>query len=209
MTQLTETREMQGESEPATEPVGLFHTWWRGDLVPEFPPLTDLEMIPAIDVGLVATLGNKDPRKLEDRIRKNHQPWLAIIAGEPVGYGWVTAGDLTIGELDLDLSLRAGSRYLWDFFTVPKWRGNGIYPRLLQAIIAYEVAAERFWIGHDLSNIASAHGIAKAGFCEVGTVYRSSEGSLVMTCSGEFHRASAASDQFGIELVDHVSAGIS
>jgi hypothetical protein len=209
MTQLTEPREMQGESEPAMEPVGLFHAWWRGDPLPEFSPLTDLELFPAVDVGLIATLRNNDPRRLEYRVRQGHRPWLATITGKPVGYGWVSSGELTIDELGLSVVMQSGSRYLWDFFTIRSWRGNGIYPRLLQSIIKHESAAGRFWIGHDLSNIASAHGIAKAGFCEVGAVYRSSEGELVMTCSGEFHRASAASNQFGIELVDHLSAGIS
>ena len=105
------------------------------------------------------------------------------------------------------MSLQAGSRYLWDFFTVPAWRGNAIYPRLLQAIIAHEAAAHRFWIGHDRSNIASAHGIAKAGFCEAGAVFRLPGGALAMTCSGHSDRAMAASDQFGIALVDHLAAG--
>jgi GNAT superfamily N-acetyltransferase len=169
--------------------------------------LTDLELSPAADVGLIAALRNKDPGRLEDRTRQGQQPWLATMAGEPVGYGWVSSGELTIGELDLSVVLQPGSRYLWDFFTIPSWRGRGIYPRLLLAIIAHEVEAERFWVGHDLGNLASRRGIVKAGFCEVGAVYRLSDGRFALITSGQIERASAASDQFGITLVDRLSAG--
>jgi hypothetical protein len=94
---------------------------------------------------------------------------------------------------------------LWDFQTLPPWRGRGIYPRLLQAIIADDMEAERFWVGHDLDNISSARGIAKAGFRQVGAVYRTAGGELAMMPSGSIEHATAASAQFGIRLVEHSS----
>jgi GNAT superfamily N-acetyltransferase len=208
MTQLTRPREFQGESNSVTEAVGLFHAWWRGDPLPNLPDWPDLKLERSSDPHLLAELTDADPHAIEERLVRDHQPWLATIAGEPVAYGWVTASDLSIGELGLDVALQPGCRYLWDFFTAPSWRGNGIYPRLLQAIIAHDEKAERFWVGHDLGNVASAHGIAKAGFCEVGAVYRLRDGGLALISSGRLDRASAASEQFGITLIDRLSAGI-
>jgi GNAT superfamily N-acetyltransferase len=209
MTQLTKPREMQGNLEPATEPIGLFHAWWRGDALPVLPPIPGLVLTPATDISALAAFAGVDASTISDRLDRGHEPWQAAINSRVVGYGWATANDLTIGELGLEVSLQPGSRYLWDFFTMPEWRGQGIYPRLLQAIVAHESSAERFWIGHDLANVASAHGIAKAGFGEVGAVYRLPSGALAMTCLGAWDRAVAASAQFGVKIVDHVSAGIS
>jgi GNAT superfamily N-acetyltransferase len=208
MPHLTEPRNLPGGSVPIEEPVGLFHAWWRGDPLPNLSMLSGLELSPALDTPAISAFASADPRVIGERILRGHQPWLATIAGEPVAYGWVTARDLSIGELGLDIALQPGCRYLWDFFTTPSWRGNGIYPRLLQAIIAHDEKAERFWVGHDLGNVASAHGIAKAGFCEVGAVYRLRDGGLALISSGRLDRASAASEQFGITLIDRLSAGI-
>ncbi|MBC8075410.1 MAG: hypothetical protein H7Y32_04990, partial [Chloroflexales bacterium] len=55
--------------------------------------------------------------------------------------------------------------------TLPAWRGIGLYPRLLQAILAAESdTAARFWIAYLPENHASARGITKAGFRSVGAV---------------------------------------
>lgn len=208
MPHLTEPRNLPGGSVPAEELVGLFHTWWRGDPLPNLSTLPGLELSPALNSSAISAFASADPRVIGERILRGHQPWLATIAGEPVAYGWVTASDLSIGELGLDVALQPGCRYLWDFFTTPPWRGNGIYPRLLQAIIAHDGEAKRFWVGHDFGNVASAYGIAKAGFCEVGTVYRLRDGGLGLISSGRLERARAASEQFGITLIDRLSAGI-
>jgi GNAT superfamily N-acetyltransferase len=208
MPHLIEPRNLPGGSIPAEEPVGLFHAWWRGDPLPNLPTLPGVELSPALDISPLFAFASPDPLVIRERILRGHQPWVATIAGESIAYGWVTTSDLSIGELGLDVALQPGCRYLWDFFTTPSWRGNGIYPRLLQAIIAHDEDAERFWVGHDLENVASAHGIAKAGFCEVGAVYRLRDGELAMISSGRLDRASAASEQFGITLIDRLSTGM-
>ncbi len=63
------------------------------------------------------------------------------------------------------MALTPSDRALWDFVTFEAWRGRGIYPLLLQAILRTEQSeAERFWIGHRADNDASKRGILKAGF---------------------------------------------
>jgi GNAT superfamily N-acetyltransferase len=187
-------------------PVGLFHTWWRGDPLPEFSNYPGLAIGQTDDVLLIATMSGIDVGLIWERFRRNHQPWLARIDGEPVAYGWVASGDLSIRELGLAIELESASRYLWDFQTLPQWRGRGIYPRLLQEIIDHEAAAEWFWVGHDLDNVASARGIAKAGFRQVGAVFRQPHGELTLTPHGSLDHAIAACAQFGIRLVDQPTA---
>jgi hypothetical protein len=51
--------------------------------------------------------------------------------------------------------------------TLAAYRGHGIYPRLLQAIVRAESAeADRFWIGYAPENHASGAGMRKAGFVD-------------------------------------------
>ncbi|GLV55602.1 hypothetical protein KDH_24460 [Dictyobacter sp. S3.2.2.5] len=62
--------------------------------------------------------------------------------------------------------------FLYYFVTLPAWRGQGIYPRLLQHILRSEGEGnERFWIVHQHENVASQRGIEKAGFQIASKVY--------------------------------------
>jgi GNAT superfamily N-acetyltransferase len=206
MSSPTEPHYQIGGSAPLGDPIGLFHTWWRGNPLPNFPLYPGLAIGQTDDVLLIATMSGIDVGLIWERFRRSHQPWLARIDGQPVAYGWIAFGDLSIGELGLAVELDSTSRYLWDFQTLPPWRGRGIYPRMLQAIIDHDAAVERFWVGHDLGNVASARGIARAGFCQVGPVYRLPDGSLALTPKGSIDHAAAACTQFRIQLVDQSTA---
>jgi GNAT superfamily N-acetyltransferase len=206
MSSLTEPLHSTDQLESLGVPVGLFHTWWRGNPLPVFSDFPGLAIGQTDDVLLIATMSGIDVGLIWERFRRNHQPWLARVEGEPVAYGWSAAGDLSIGELGLAVELEPTSRYLWDFQTLPPWRGQGIYPRILQAMIDREATADRFWVGHDLDNIASAQGIAKAGFCQVGAVYRQADGGLALAPNGSIDHAAAACSQFGIRLVNQMTA---
>lgn len=137
---------------------------------------------------------------------RGHTPWSARIDGEPVGWGWCATREVSIGELDIAVPLPPGNRYLWDFFTVPAWRGRGIYPRLLRTIIEHEPEVARFWVGHDLGNLASARGITKAGFHEVGLLYHRQDGGFELVPSGPLERAVAASDLFAVPIAGRLPA---
>lgn len=89
------------------------------------------------------------------------------------------------------------NRYLRDFATLPAWRGRGIYPRLLQAIVQQEVSdTSRFWILHQIANVASANGIRKAGFGLVAETCSVGNGNLAMRPVGPMDRAHAGGDVF-------------
>ncbi|MCL4303911.1 MAG: GNAT family N-acetyltransferase [Anaerolineae bacterium] len=148
----------------STTLTGYRYTWWRGDTLPILAPLADWHVEHMLDVPLLASLQHLYLQAIEARVRAGHRPYVAFLQGMPVAYGWVATRTERIAE-GLEWPLSAHDRSLWDFATLPAWRGQGIYPRLLQAILHAEVAeTERFWIGHTLENRASRRGILKAGF---------------------------------------------
>jgi hypothetical protein len=113
----------------------------------------------------------------------------------------------SIGELALAFDLPAGDRYLWDFATLPEWRGRGIYPRLLRTIIDQEGEdGRRFWIIHAPENAASGSGIAKAGFTIVSDLSFLRDGGVgVAAVVAERSRAGAA--LLGVPLFEAVLGG--
>ncbi len=185
---------------PDGMPVGRFHCWWRGDSLPSLPQLPELTIEPPDDLALVARLAGIDEAEAITRVSRRHQPWMAQVAGEPVAWGWCAAAELDIGELGIRRPLPSRNRYLWDFVTLPSWRGRRIYPRLLQAIITRSQDADRFWIGHDQPNVASARGIARAGFEEVGVLYASDAGGFELVPAASSPRIAAASALFGVPI---------
>jgi GNAT superfamily N-acetyltransferase len=94
-----------------------------------------------------------------------------------------------------------GNRYLMDFYTLPAWRGRGIYPRLLQAILARESAeAKRFWILHHRGNVASARGIEKAGFGRVAEIHFVAGGGLGLVALGPGERSGSGARLLGLPI---------
>ncbi|HYI13974.1 MAG TPA: GNAT family N-acetyltransferase [Thermomicrobiales bacterium] len=181
---------MTGAAERET--FGIFYGWWRGDPLPTL----------AMPDGVVASrLGNEqqapvvetlDPAEAAILRQQGHRLYVALIGSEIVAYGWAATTTASIGELGVEMRIASNERYLWGFVTLPNWRGQGIYPALIQAMLRQEADADRFWIGHDVGNDASASGILKAGFVPVGEAYRNGDGSLRYARSGDDERSRAA-----------------
>ena len=115
---------------------------------------------------------------------------MAFLEGVAVGYGWVGTKVGHIGSADLHWRLGEQDRALWDFATLPEYRGRGVYPHLLQAIMQAE-PGERFWIGHQGQNNASQRGIVKAGFHLNNITLLTFDGQIVMQPQGDLSRAMA------------------
>lgn len=188
-------------ADTSRRPVGRFHCWWRGDDLPALPHQAGLTIAATDDIALIGRLAGIDEAETRLRLGRGDQPWLAMVSGEPVGWGWCATGELDIGELNIRRELPPRNHYLWDFVTVPSWRGRRIYPRLLQAIVTSSYDADRFWIGHDQPNVASARGIARAGFDEVGVVYTSAAGGFELVPAASPPRIVAASALFGVPVI--------
>lgn len=102
------------------------------------------------------------------RLDAGNRAYVALLDGAPVAWGWVATRVAMIGELGAAITLSPNERYLWNFVTIAAYRGIGIYPRLLQAIVRAEsITADRLWIAYAPENHASGAGIAKAGFVPV------------------------------------------
>lgn len=187
--------------QPVGAPIGRLYTWWRGDPLPDLPPVPGLVIEPATDLAALAAVAERSPAVLRARMDEGHTPYLAWLDGTPVASGWSATREAAIGELGLVFALPRGNRYLWDFVTLPPWRGRGIYPRILQNILWREKAAERFWVGHDLENVASARGILKAGFYTVGEVTRLRNAGLGFVPRGLIERGPVAAALLGIPIL--------
>jgi RimJ/RimL family protein N-acetyltransferase len=185
------------------EAVMALLTWWRGDPRPQLETLDGFWAGPTADAQLLATLAGLEVGEAERRLRSQHRPYVASIDQTPVAYGWVALDGAAIGELDVAVTLPAGDRYLWDFATLPAWRGRGIYPRLLQAILDAEAAhAERFWIIHAPENGASQAGIEKAGFRAVGELSFRRGGGTGVVPEGLAGRAQQGAALLGVPVIE-------
>jgi hypothetical protein len=179
----------------------VFYAWWRGDPLPDLGVLPRFQAERAADLETLARVNRLDDAEVQRRVEAGHRPYLAWLGERPVGYGWSATTEASIGEQGIRLVLPPGNRYLWDFATLPEWRGQRMYPRLLQAILRAEQAeAERFWIGHDASNVASARGILAAGFHPAGDVVLLEDGAVVMLPGHSPERAEAGAALLGMAL---------
>ncbi len=178
-------------------------TWWNGDPLPRLPLLPGLRAAMTTDTALLARLAALDPTEVAARMANGHRPYLAWLVDEPAAYGWAAGAGATIGELGVAFTLPRGDRYLWDFATLPAWRGRGIYPHLLQRIIAAESAtgAARLWIIHAPENPASARGIVKAGFAPVGDLSFRAAGGAGFRPFADPLRAGVGAALLGVPLL--------
>ena len=165
-------------------------TWWRGDALPTLSLLPGFHVEALRDEHLIAQINRLAPNEVRQRLGSGHQPYLASIEQAPVGYGWMATEEASIGELGLQFALPATERYLWDFATLPEWQGYGIYPRLLQHILAQQSSTvERVWIIHAPENSPSGAGMTKAGLLPVGQLSFRSDGAVGLAPFESLERA--------------------
>jgi hypothetical protein len=186
-------------------------TWWRGDDLPALAPVENFSAGPTEDAGLLARLAGLEIAEAQRRLAAGHRPYIAWLGSEPVAYGWVATRTAQIGELDVTITLPQGNCYLWDFATLPHWRGRGVYPRLLQAILAGESKqSHRFWIIAASENYASSAGIAKAGFANVAHLSFQWQGEPALVAMdgdqggdlGDRERMAAAAELLQVAVLD-------
>ena len=144
-------------------------TWWRGDALPALPALPSFSIHTTQDKQLLSKLNNLSLQEVDNRFQAGNHAYLAYIGETIVAYGWVATQSAGVNEISLSWTMASQNRYLWDFQTLPEWRGHGIYPHFLQAILRAETPlAERFWILYAPGNEAAEHSIRKAGFQFLG-----------------------------------------
>jgi GNAT superfamily N-acetyltransferase len=182
------------------EQAGFLWTWWESDLLPELSPLPLLMIAATEDRHLLSTLMGVTDDEIATVLCEKHRGYIAYIGTIPVAYGWSASHRASFGEGRVHFQVPANQRYLYNFVTLPQWRGLGIYPRLLQSILATE-NSERFWIVHQFANTASQRGIAKAGFQIASGVYFTKHDSLMLVAEKEYQRAQAGAELLGLPLL--------
>lgn len=174
-------------------------TWWQHDALPTLPALPGFAARPTDDNGLMAALNRIDGAEVRARRGEGHTPYVATLNGIPVAYGWSAARRAEVGELGLRFALPRDERYLWDFATLPAYRGLGLYPRLLQVMVRSERAA-RAWIIHAPENLPSGAGMARAGFRLAGRLSFRGDGTVVLADVRDDIRAWWGAGLLGVEL---------
>jgi hypothetical protein len=140
-------------------------TGWPCDNLPQLRRPTQFTVGCDATVEELALLTSLSEHEINRRIQMGNVCYITSVGGAPVAYGWVATAGADIGELELLFRVDSGNSYLWDFQTLPEWRGRGFYPLLLQAILTSRGSdSQRFWIITAPENRASARGIEKAGF---------------------------------------------
>ena len=147
------------------------------DPTPTLAPLAGLVVRREEDASMMATLQRRDRCDIQRRFDAGHRAYVAYLHGAAAAFGWVATRSAEIGELASTFAIPRGERYLWNFVTLEPYRGLGIYPRLVDAIVRAESReAERFWIAAAPENRASGSGIRKAGFTALAELSFDDEG---------------------------------
>ncbi|MGE3270494.1 MAG: GNAT family N-acetyltransferase [Chloroflexota bacterium] len=179
-----------------------FATWWRGDPLPVLTALPGFSARPVTRWAEAQTVTGLTEGRVIDRLSDGNTLYAAYLAGQPAGYGWLARQVGRISELHLSFTMPPGNAYLWDFVTAPAYRGRGVYPHLLQAILAEEDALTRFWIGYEAHNTASARGIEKAGFQVIGDLVVQAGEVSAVTLENRGERGRAIADIFGLPVTE-------
>ena len=149
----------------------------RTDPTPSLASLAGLDVRRELDVAVMASLQQRDASEIVRRFAAGHRAYVARLNGAPAAFGWSATRSAEIGEMGSSFTLPSGERYLWNFVTLPAFRGLGVYPRLVDAIVRAESReAERFWIAYAPENHASGSGIRKAGFTALAELSFDAEG---------------------------------
>ena len=153
------------------------------------------------DVAVAATMTQAAPQPLRSMLDRGHRLYVSCLDLAPVAYSWSVTGESVFGDPPRAITVPPGNRYLRDFATFPAWRRRGIYPRLRQAIVQKEESdTSRFWILHQIANVASANGIRKAGFSLVAEIDNVGDSRLVMRPVGSMERARAGSGVLNLPI---------
>src|SRR4051794_1822768 len=118
-------------------PGGSFYGFHRDWKLPDLTvkPGGEVSIDTTPNVALLARLADLEEREVVRRLDEAHDLFLLRVDGEPASYGWSATGAAHIGGLEIHLTVPPGERYLWDFVTLPAYRGRGLYPLLLQEIL--------------------------------------------------------------------------
>jgi len=106
------------------------------------------------------------------RFARGEQFWTAQHEDKILSYCWATQEPVEIGEIRCVMSPGGDEVYLYDAFTFAEYRGQNLYPALLQRVLdsSRQHGLRRALIFVLSDNMASIRGVQKAGFRELQRV---------------------------------------
>lgn len=150
----------RAEGQPAPCPQGCNLVRFDSGLAPSSRSLV---------VQVMAAAG--EPTELvADRFNEGDEFFGWVTGGNIVSFGWVTYRDRAIGTVPLAGAVDRA--FLFNFHTLEPWRGRGLYPLLLRAILRACADGGRadVFIDANVKNEQSLRAIRKVGFVPVGSV---------------------------------------
>lgn len=83
------------------------------------------------------------------RLQRGCRCFGAWLDGELAGYAWLSTKPEWIGELELTITPRAGEAYIWNCYTLERYRRRGVLRALLAGVRsrAGDEGLNRLWIG--------------------------------------------------------------
>lgn len=101
------------------------------------------------------------------RLARGWRLWLACADGSVAAGAWTITRETEYAAKTIPLLDREFA--FLDCFTLPAFRGRGLYPQLLRGVCARlrSCGTRRAWIAANERNLASIRGIEKAGFRDV------------------------------------------
>lgn len=117
---------------------------------------------------LMEQAGNYPPNDALQRLAKARRGYIGQIPGIDIwaAYGWVALETEPMGNSGYAFQPPPGDAWLYDFATLPDYRGRGYYGILLHYILKdlASLGVGRAWIATAPGNSVSARSIARAGF---------------------------------------------
>lgn len=137
---------------PRSEPWSLREAWNEAER-------TDLVAITALDPAEVAL-----------RLRKGARCLALTTNKTPLATAWISTRPEWVSELPGWFAASPTNAYVWDCYTRPWARGQGLYATLLRRIAdrISQQGVENLWLGIDWHNWPSIRGVTSAGFRPVG-----------------------------------------
>ena len=115
----------------------------------------------------------QEKRVIDPRFDRGEKCYVAIINKRVTSYIWSSKGSVGVDEINMAIKPSANEVYLYDAFTIEKWRGNNLYPTVLKLALetAEKEKLKRSLIFVEHKNLASRKGVSKAGFEQFQTLY--------------------------------------
>ncbi len=148
-------RRLDGPVTPGAHPPGLQFAVWDSPTAP-------------------AWAGAWWHQEAGDRLREGQACAVARHEAEVVAYCWLAVTPVPVAEIDRVVVPGPEEVYLYDAFTVPEWRGRGLFTTLLLDLLTYTRAQgrKRALIFVLARNEASRRAIERGGFRLFQTVSR-------------------------------------